>query len=58
MTVENCKLRLEVAKKANNEKDVEFWEKRLIKKGGKLEVQVKPDVDKVFKVKEKSDAKK
>lgn len=32
MTAETCKLRLELAKKRNDKKEIEFWEKRLARK--------------------------
>ena len=44
MTLENCKLRLEVAKKANDSKDIKFWEDRILSRGGKLNVPEKKEV--------------
>ena len=37
MTIETCKRMLELAKARNDKELVRFWEKRIIRKGGKLE---------------------
>ena len=41
MTLENCKLRLEVAKKKEDSKDIKFWEDRILTKGGNLDKENK-----------------
>ena len=41
MTLENCKLRLEVAKKKNDDKDIKFWKDRILLKEKKLNIAPK-----------------
>ena len=40
MTLDTCKLRLELAKKANNSKEIKIWEDRILMRGGSLEKKV------------------
>ena len=44
MTLENCKLRLAAAQKANNEKDIKLWEDRILFRETRLGIvkEVKP----------------
>lgn len=39
MTLETCKKRLEIAEKVGDKKEIEFWKKRILKKGGKVETK-------------------
>ena len=44
MTLENCKLRLAVAQKADNQKEIKFWEDRILYRESRLGIvkEVKP----------------